>query len=234
MTDLALKYGLGFPDLYDRDGLVRLDRAFVAHLGGERCGAARPADGGARAIPRRSTARRESDLLVELAPHVEDFLGELFGIAAEIRELQARHRRAGAALFGEAAVRAAPRGQGRQGGRGRGARRRPALARELEALIGGPIRADIAGWERRYAEHVARWLDDEAGTRRGARRRAALRRLGDAVARGAGKAPARRALQGAAPARHAPSRAGRDRRARRRHDAAPARGRLARIATASR
>ena len=32
MSELALKHGLGFAELYDRDGLVRLDRAFVAHL----------------------------------------------------------------------------------------------------------------------------------------------------------------------------------------------------------
>ncbi len=32
MTDLALKHGLRFPDLYHRDGLVRIDRAFVEHL----------------------------------------------------------------------------------------------------------------------------------------------------------------------------------------------------------
>ncbi len=29
MTDLILQHGLSFADLYDRDGLVRLDRAFV-------------------------------------------------------------------------------------------------------------------------------------------------------------------------------------------------------------
>ena len=33
----------------------------------------------------------ESNLLVDLAPHLEDFIGELFGIAAEVRALQARH-----------------------------------------------------------------------------------------------------------------------------------------------
>ena len=32
MTELALQHGLGFADLYERDGLIRLDRAFVAHL----------------------------------------------------------------------------------------------------------------------------------------------------------------------------------------------------------
>ena len=61
----------------------------------------------------------------------------------------------------------------------------------------------------------------------GARRRAALRRLGHALARGPRKAPAWRAVQGAAPAGPAPSGPGRDHRARGRHDAAPARRRVA-------
>src|SRR5271166_4545956 len=88
MTDLVLQHGLSFADLYDRDGLVRLDRAFVADL----------AD--VDLHDRLMTARRdpdaiepleESNLLVDLAPHLEDFLGQLFGIAAEVRALQARH-----------------------------------------------------------------------------------------------------------------------------------------------
>ena len=63
--------------------------------------------------------------------------------------------------------------------------------------------------------HVARWLDDEAAQCRArSTLGAALRRLGDAVAGGPAEAPARRAVQGAAQARHAASRAGRDRRAR--------------------
>src|SRR5690242_832231 len=90
MTHLVLQHGLSFADLYDRDGLVRLDRAFVAHL----------ADGDVGLHDRLMTARRDPDaiegldqsnLLVELAPHLEDFIGELFGIAAEVRALQARH-----------------------------------------------------------------------------------------------------------------------------------------------
>src|SRR5215467_9652886 len=90
MTDLALKHGLSFADLYDRDGLARLDRAFVAHLSA--------AD--AELHNRLMTARRdpaaiegleESNLLVDLAAHLEDFVGELFGIESEVRDLQARH-----------------------------------------------------------------------------------------------------------------------------------------------
>src|SRR6266436_1962363 len=90
MTDLVLKHGLCFADLYDREGLVRLDRAFVAHLAQTDVGL----------HDRLMTARRnpdaierleESNLLVDLAPHLEDFVGALFGIAAEVRALQARH-----------------------------------------------------------------------------------------------------------------------------------------------
>src|SRR5215471_17847797 len=90
MTDLVLEHGLAFADLYDREGLIRLDQAFVAHLAETEIGL----------HERLMTARRdpdvigrldESNLLVDLAPHLEDFIGELFGISAEVRALQARH-----------------------------------------------------------------------------------------------------------------------------------------------
>jgi hypothetical protein len=56
MTDLALKEELVFPDLCHRDGLVRVDRALVAHLAAAdtalhgRPMAARPSDPDASAI----------------------------------------------------------------------------------------------------------------------------------------------------------------------------------------
>src|SRR5918911_915771 len=90
MTDLALKHGLAFLDLYDRDGLIRLDRAFVAHLAATDAELHNRLMAG-RADPAALDRKAESDLLVDLAPHIEDFLGDLFGIAGEIRELQARH-----------------------------------------------------------------------------------------------------------------------------------------------
>src|SRR5438309_7758112 len=92
MTELALQHGLTFADLYQRDGLVRLDRAFVAQLAAaeselhDRLLAARSA-------PEALDRKAESDLLVDLAPHLEDFLGALFGTAGEVRALQARHDR---------------------------------------------------------------------------------------------------------------------------------------------
>jgi hypothetical protein len=88
MTDLALGFGLSFEDLYRRDGLVRLDRAFVAHL------AEADAELHNRLMAARATppeGKVESDLLVDMAPHVEDFVGKLFGISSEIRAEQERH-----------------------------------------------------------------------------------------------------------------------------------------------
>ncbi|HEX6840343.1 MAG TPA: FAD-dependent oxidoreductase [Stellaceae bacterium] len=154
MTDLVLRHGLAFEDLYARDGLVKLDAAFIAHL--------QAADVGlhnrlvtARRDPAALERKAESDLLVDLAPHVEDFIAELFGIGAEMRALQARHddlapiytvkrlfvqRRAVKGMTPEAA--AASDGEG--------------LARELEGLFGEALS------EASYARHVAGWLDAEA------------------------------------------------------------------------
>src|SRR5690349_14066770 len=98
MSELALKFGLSFRDLYERDGLTRLDRAFVAHLAAsdvslhDRLMAA-------RAQPETLDRKAESDLLVDLAPHLDDFLGARFGIAGEVRALQAAHDRL-APLYG--------------------------------------------------------------------------------------------------------------------------------------
>ena len=101
------------------------------------------------------------------------------------------------------------------------------LAGELDRLLGAPPDEPIGPWERRYAEHVADWLEDEAGNAEAldiAQRYAAWATL---APEGRRKHRPRRAVQGAAPARHAPPRAGRNHRARRCRDAAAARGRLA-------
>src|SRR5512134_1919870 len=85
---LQLRFGLSFDDLYARDGLLRLDAAFLQFLGGAD-EALRARLEAARAAPPADKA--ESDLLVALAPHVEDFVARLFGIEAEAQALAARH-----------------------------------------------------------------------------------------------------------------------------------------------
>src|SRR5208282_189922 len=140
------------------EGLVRVDRTFVAHLAASDV-TLHDQLMAARSAPNAIEPQTHSDLLVDLAPHLEDFIGELFGIAAEVRALQARHHEL-APLYSvkrlfvqRRAVKGVkePEAAALDGA---------ALAGELEAVIGGPA-DDIPAWERRYAEHVARWLDDE-------------------------------------------------------------------------
>jgi NADPH-dependent glutamate synthase beta subunit-like oxidoreductase/NAD(P)H-flavin reductase len=85
---MHLGFGIRFNDLYEREGLARVDAAFLDFLG-QGDAALRERLVAARAqLP---AAREESDLLVAAAPHVEDFIAQLFGIEAEARALAARH-----------------------------------------------------------------------------------------------------------------------------------------------
>ncbi len=161
MTDLALKDGVLFSDLYHRDGLVRVDREFVRHLA-EAAVALHDRLMMARRDPDGLGRAAESDLLVELAPHVEDFLGGLFGITQEVRALQARHH-ALAPLYSVKRLFVQRRAVKGVKETDAAALDGPGLARELDRLTGAPPDEPIADWEQRYAEHVARWLEDEAG-----------------------------------------------------------------------
>src|SRR6266851_699757 len=86
---LKLAHGLSFAELYERDGLVRLDAAFLDHLAAAES-ALRPQLEAARATASLEP-KAESALILEIAPHLDDFLAELFGIQAESRALAARH-----------------------------------------------------------------------------------------------------------------------------------------------
>jgi NADPH-dependent glutamate synthase beta subunit-like oxidoreductase/NAD(P)H-flavin reductase len=85
---MQLGFGIRFSDLYEREGLLRVDRAFIAFLG-EADAALRDRLVASRTRP--PAGKDESDLLVALAPHVEDFLARLFGIEREARALAERH-----------------------------------------------------------------------------------------------------------------------------------------------
>jgi NADPH-dependent glutamate synthase beta subunit-like oxidoreductase/NAD(P)H-flavin reductase len=164
MTELSLKYGLAFAELYDRDGLVKLDREFVAHLAAsdvalhDRLMAGR-ADVGA--LDRKA----ESELLVDLAPHVEDFLGGLFGIEAEIRDLQARRDEL-APLYSVKRLfvqrRAVKELKEAEAAALDGDTLRGALPPPVGTGDFPDTRAGVLAWERRYAEAISAWLDDEA------------------------------------------------------------------------
>jgi NADPH-dependent glutamate synthase beta subunit-like oxidoreductase/NAD(P)H-flavin reductase len=89
-SELSLAFGLQFSDLYQRNGLSKLDAEFIAYLA--------QADVelhnklvAARLNPDELLDADESNLLLEVAPHLEDFIGQLFGISTEISELQRQH-----------------------------------------------------------------------------------------------------------------------------------------------
>jgi len=83
-----LGYGIAFADLYDTDGLSRIDRAFFDQL-----------THSDPALAERLTAARthppgradESALILALTPHLDDFLTGLFGIRAAAAALADRH-----------------------------------------------------------------------------------------------------------------------------------------------
>src|SRR5712671_3116053 len=87
---MKLGFGIGFLDLYEREGLIRVDRAFLDFLG-EADGALLQRLLSARENPAALAPKAESDLLIALAPHFEDFLPKLFGIEAQARALAEKH-----------------------------------------------------------------------------------------------------------------------------------------------
>src|SRR5438046_1729580 len=87
---MKLAFDLSFSDLYEREGLIRVDRSFLEFLG-EADAALLEKLLSARSSVERLAAKSESELLIALAPHVEDFIAKLFGIEAEARALADKH-----------------------------------------------------------------------------------------------------------------------------------------------
>jgi NADPH-dependent glutamate synthase beta subunit-like oxidoreductase/NAD(P)H-flavin reductase len=151
---LSLSFGFRFEDLYSQEGLVRLDQQFLVYL--------RETDTSleeqlkrVRSEPTALATKQKSELLIALAPHVEDFIGELFGITVELGELQRRHN----AL---APIYAIKRKFVHK-------RALTGATKELADAIDGPhIAAELAMHfgepfcEEAFVRHVSRWLESEA------------------------------------------------------------------------
>ncbi len=150
---MALRLALTFEDLYLREGLIKLDGMFLAYVE-ESAPSLYTRLIEARRDPNSLNRRQTSELIVELAPYLEDFLGQLFGIQKELRELQLRHTELAPlysvkrrfvqrkALTGYTEERASQIDGF-------------AVGAELEALLQEPLT------ETSFANHVARWLDAE-------------------------------------------------------------------------
>ena len=154
---LNLAFGLSFAELYRRDGLVKLDGAFLAHLEAADASCAGTLQSrlrAARGNPSGLDAKAESALILEIAPHLDDFLAELFGIQAEFRALAALHHDlAPLHTIKRQFVqrRAANRIKAEEAAELDG----PALETQLKRLLGGDLD------ELKFAKQVSRWLADE-------------------------------------------------------------------------
>src|SRR5574342_621255 len=151
---LKLAFGLSFAELYQREGLARLDAGFLDSLS-EADPSLKVRLLAARAKPENLDARAESELILAIAPHLDDFLAGLFGIQAEFRALAARHHEL-APLYTikrqfvqrRAANRIKPEDAALFDGF--------ALEAELKKRLGGGFD------ELSYAVKVTEWLADEA------------------------------------------------------------------------
>src|ERR1700674_3215391 len=150
---LHLAFGFSFEDLYSRDGLVRLDAAFLEYAESSNAGLFQRL-GEARAAPGSLTAKQTSELIIDLAPLADDYIAELFGISREVGALETRHQVLGPlyALKRKFVQKKAISGVTREQA---AAIDGPALAAELESLFNELLTEDS------FVEHVSRWLEPE-------------------------------------------------------------------------
>jgi len=152
---LVLRFGLSFQDLYTKPGLDTVDTAFLKHVRGtDEALADRLIQ--ARATPDTLAPKTESTLILDLAPHLQDFLGLMFGIGSDIRAKASEHHDlailfACKRLFVQriAFKKIKPDVAATLDG--------PALEADLTARFGEPVT------ERLFAETVMGWMEDEAG-----------------------------------------------------------------------
>src|SRR5882672_4192160 len=155
---LRLSLGLRFEDLYRRAGLLRVDAGFLDFLGQadpalrERLEFIRRESQGEGRAP--LPPKQESEFLIALAGHLDDFIARLFGIEDEAGALSARH-------FELAPLYACKR---------LFVQRKAVNTYKTEhaaGFDGSRLEAQLAGWfdtafsELAFARHVTAWLKDE-------------------------------------------------------------------------
>ena len=152
---MKLGFGITFADLYAPRGLARVDAAFLAQLEdtdlAQRLAAA-------RVEPDRLARGEESDLLIALAPHVEDFLARLFGIEREVTALQAAQHEL-APLFACKRQVVQRKALNRYKADAAACFDGDALRAELEAKLGEPLAGQRG--ELAFARQVGLWGRDE-------------------------------------------------------------------------
>jgi NADPH-dependent glutamate synthase beta subunit-like oxidoreductase/NAD(P)H-flavin reductase len=154
VTGSALKLGfsLDFADLYSRDGLARLDAAFVEFL---RARAPERAEAllAARAAPETLARKAEAELLLGIGGDFDAFVGELFGVEAELADLRAAQDALGP-LFAAKRLFVQRRALKTYKPEAAASFDGEALTEAVEARLGGRFT------EMGFATAVMAWLDD--------------------------------------------------------------------------
>ncbi len=150
---LDLAFGFRFEDLYDTDALRRVDAAFLDFLAGAD-DTLRSRLEAARQNPSALAAKQEAELLIEIAPHVDDFIATLFRIESEVQALAARHHEL-APLYSCKRLFVQRRASNK-------------VPPEVAEAVDGPAteaalanRFGEAFSELTFARHVTQWLKDE-------------------------------------------------------------------------
>ena len=147
------KFGFSCADLYDRSGLLRLDQVFLQELARTDI-ALHEQLISARRQTTPLAPKAESELLLALAPHLDDFIAHLFGIEAEVGALSARHH-ALAPLYSVKRLFVQRKAMHKYKPDMAAEIDGPAVASRLEAFLGEPLT------ELAFAKHVAQWQQDE-------------------------------------------------------------------------
>jgi NADPH-dependent glutamate synthase beta subunit-like oxidoreductase/NAD(P)H-flavin reductase len=151
-ADLALSFDASFADLHDRDGLARLDGRFLDYVAG-RDAELKARLEAARLAPADFKGEKESELVIDLAPVLESFIGELFGVRDELGAMRGA-RDTLAVLYTVKRLFVQRRAVKKYAAEAANADVSGLRAR-LETALGGPIT------ELLYAEKVDAWMAAE-------------------------------------------------------------------------
>jgi NADPH-dependent glutamate synthase beta subunit-like oxidoreductase/NAD(P)H-flavin reductase len=155
---LKLAFGLRFPDLYSVEGARQIDQRFGEHLRAADASLAERFAAG-RATPDALSRIDEAALLIDVAPHVEDFLAQLFGIDSEVRALEARHHE-WAPVFAVRRQFVQRKAMNAYKADVAATFDGAALRAQLDALLGEP--QGLQAFELAFADAITRWQNDDA------------------------------------------------------------------------
>jgi len=153
VTTFKPGFDLDFADLYNREGLVRLDQIFCEFL--------QVADAElhtrlvhARQFPEELAPKDESALLIDVAPWLEDFIARLFGIEREVLALAEKHHALAPLYFCKRQF-VQRRARTKVNENLLATIDGIVLEKKLETVFGESF-SELA-----FARHVAQWMEDE-------------------------------------------------------------------------